>query len=150
LIFGHFGQGHDVARRSWPKFANPSDAAALAAWTHYVDIVGVTGSIPVAPTIVLKGSDNRLASSPEAEKAHGKQPAWFRPGWREPMATAASEPRPEALDALTLASPRPPECKCAPICNQALGSINGALRGLKPSTATLISRQKVPQVVAYH
>jgi len=38
----------------------------------------------------------------------------------------------------------------ADLQSQARGSIKGALRGLKPSMVTLISRQKVPQVVAHH
>jgi hypothetical protein len=50
----------------------------------YVDIVGVTGSIPVAPTIVLKGLDHPLASSPEAGKRMGSNRLGFAPAGASP------------------------------------------------------------------
>ena len=37
------------------------DRARSSAGEHYVDIVGVTGSIPVAPTIILKTLSDRTA-----------------------------------------------------------------------------------------
>ena len=40
--------------------------------SHYVDIVGVTGSIPVAPTMTLKYLPSRLTSPPDIPEAYRK------------------------------------------------------------------------------
>src|SRR5215472_11300712 len=68
---------HPCAARPWPR-------ARSSAGEHYVDIVGVTGSIPVAPTIVfeaLKKSARRrpVVTGSSSEAGHTISSAPFRP-----------------------------------------------------------------------
>ena len=46
--------GADIARCCWPVWP-AGNGACSSAGEHYVDIVGVTGSIPVTPTISSSG-----------------------------------------------------------------------------------------------
>jgi hypothetical protein len=46
--------GADIARCCWPVWP-AGNGACSSAGEHYVDIVGVTGSIPVTPTISFSG-----------------------------------------------------------------------------------------------
>src|SRR5215471_13109245 len=93
---------HPSAVRPWPR-------ARSSAGEHYVDIVGVTGSIPVAPTIVfeaLKKSARRrpVVTGSSSEAGHTISSAPFRPPPPPPPPTPppSTRPRPGAV-----ACPRP-------------------------------------------
>ena len=50
--------------------------AVSSAVEHYVDIVGVTGSIPVTPTIItpiVRGEENGASASRKEENYEGKK-----------------------------------------------------------------------------